>query len=68
MPSVLAEIAFVSNPHDEKLLSHAEQRQKVAEALFKGISGYANSLSHVEHGSRSELMSAAGIGPSEFPK
>ena len=48
MPSVLAEIAFVSNPHDEKLLSHAEQRQKVAEALFKGISGYANSLSHVE--------------------
>ena len=48
MPSVLAEIAFVSNPHDEKLLNHAEQRQKIAEALFKGISGYANSLSHVQ--------------------
>jgi len=48
MPSVLAEIAFVSNPHDEKLLGHAEQRQKIADALFKGISTYASSLSHVE--------------------
>lgn len=48
MPSILAEIGFVSNPHDEKLLKRSEQRQKVAEALFKGISQYANSLSHVQ--------------------
>ncbi len=48
MPSVLAEIGFVSNPHDEKLLRRPEQRQKIAEALFKGISQYANTLSHVE--------------------
>lgn len=48
MPSVLAEIGFVSNPHDEKLLQRPEQRQKVAEALFKGVSQYAKTLSHVE--------------------
>ncbi len=48
MPSILAEIGFVSNPHDERLFEHNDQRQKLAEALFKGISQYANSLSHVQ--------------------
>ncbi len=48
MPSILAEIGFVSNPHDERLLDRSEQRQKIAEALFKGISQYASSLSHVQ--------------------
>jgi N-acetylmuramoyl-L-alanine amidase len=48
MPSILAEIGFVSNPHDERLLQRPDQRQKIAEALYKGISRYANSLSHLE--------------------
>jgi N-acetylmuramoyl-L-alanine amidase len=48
MPSILAEVGFVSNPHDEKLLKKSDQRQKIAEALFKGISQYASSLSHVQ--------------------
>jgi len=48
MPSILAEIGFVSNPHDEKLLRRPEERQKIAEALFKGVSQYATSLSHVQ--------------------
>jgi N-acetylmuramoyl-L-alanine amidase len=48
MPSILAEIGFVSNPHDEKLFNRVDQRTKVAEALFKGISQYANSLSHMQ--------------------
>jgi len=46
MPSILAEIGFVSNPHDEKLLRHNDQRDKIAQALFKGVTEYANSLSH----------------------
>jgi N-acetylmuramoyl-L-alanine amidase len=46
MPSILAEIGFVSNTHDERLLTRNDQRQKIAEALFKGISQYASSLSH----------------------
>ncbi len=48
MPSILAEIGFVSNPHDEKLLRRTQQRQAIAEALLKGVLSYANSLSHVQ--------------------
>lgn len=48
MPSILAEVGFVSNPHDEKLMKKNDERQKIAEALFKGVSQYANSLSHVQ--------------------
>jgi N-acetylmuramoyl-L-alanine amidase len=44
MPAVLAEIAFISNPTDEKLLKTTKFRQEVAEHLFNGISGYADSL------------------------
>lgn len=48
MPSILAEIGFVSNPHDAKLLRREDQRKKIAEALYKGVSAYANTLSHTE--------------------
>ena len=48
MPSILAEIGFVSNPHDERLLKRNDQRQKFAEALYKGISQYAGTLSHMQ--------------------
>ena len=46
MPSILAEIGFVSNPHDEKLLKRNDQRERIAEALLKGVTEYANTLSH----------------------
>jgi N-acetylmuramoyl-L-alanine amidase len=48
MPSILAEIGFVSNPHDERLLRRGDQRGRIAEALYKGISQYANTLSHTQ--------------------
>jgi N-acetylmuramoyl-L-alanine amidase len=48
MPSILAEIGFVSNPHDEKLMKRNDQREKIAEALLRGVSQYANSLSHTQ--------------------
>ena len=48
MPSILAEIGFVSNPRDEKLMGRSDQRQKIAEALFKGVAQYANSLNHMQ--------------------
>ncbi|MGA2435015.1 MAG: N-acetylmuramoyl-L-alanine amidase, partial [Bryobacteraceae bacterium] len=48
MPSVLAEIAFLSNPKEEKLLKRPEYRQRIAESLFKGVSQYANALSHFQ--------------------
>lgn len=48
MPSVLAEIGFVSNAHDESVMRREEYRERTAEALYKGISSYANSLSHFQ--------------------
>lgn len=48
MPSVLAEIGFLSNARDERNLNRPEYRQKIAEALYRGISSYSNSLSHFE--------------------
>jgi N-acetylmuramoyl-L-alanine amidase len=45
MPSVLAEIGFLSNSRDEALLKGPEHRDRIAEALFNGIAGYADSLS-----------------------
>lgn len=48
MPSVLAEIGFVSNPKDEGLMKRGDYRQKIAEALFKGLSQYASTLSHFQ--------------------
>jgi N-acetylmuramoyl-L-alanine amidase len=48
MPSVLAEVGFVTNPREGVLLKRADQRQKIAEALYRGLSGYASTLSHFQ--------------------
>jgi N-acetylmuramoyl-L-alanine amidase len=48
MPSVLAEIGFISNAHDESIMRREEYRQRTAEALYKGLSTYASSLSHFQ--------------------
>jgi N-acetylmuramoyl-L-alanine amidase len=48
MPSILAEIGFLSNPREAALLKSGEHRQKVAEALSKGIAKYAESLSRTD--------------------
>lgn len=45
MPSVLAEIGFLTNSRDETLLKSDEHRDRLAEALYQGIAGYAESLS-----------------------
>jgi len=45
MPSVLAEISFISNPEEERRLKTAEYRQKIAESLYQGIKSYAETLS-----------------------
>jgi N-acetylmuramoyl-L-alanine amidase len=52
MPSILAEISFVSNPTDEHRLSTSEYRQRIAESLYRGIAKYANGLSGVKVASK----------------
>jgi N-acetylmuramoyl-L-alanine amidase len=48
MPSVLSEIGFISNAHDESIMKRGEYRERLAEALYKGLAGYANTLSHFQ--------------------
>jgi N-acetylmuramoyl-L-alanine amidase len=55
MPSILAEISFISNPGDERRLQSPEYRQKVAESLYKGVARYINGLSGVK------VASQAGV-------
>ena len=58
MPSILAEISFVSNPADEHRLETSEYRQRIAESLYRGIAKYADGLSGVKMASK--LDKAAG--------
>jgi N-acetylmuramoyl-L-alanine amidase len=52
MPSILTEISFVSNPTDEHKLNTPEQRQRIADSLYKGIAHYVGGLSGVKLASR----------------
>ena len=47
MPAVLAEVGFLSNPRDEKLLKSSSYRQKIANHLFEGVRNYSDTLSKV---------------------
>ncbi len=40
MPSVLAEVSFLSNPKDEALLMTSQFRERIAASLFAGLNGY----------------------------
>jgi N-acetylmuramoyl-L-alanine amidase len=52
MPSILAEISFVSNPTDERKMGTAEHRQRIAESLYRGVSKYVSGLSGVKVASK----------------
>lgn len=45
MPSILAEVGFISNPDEETLLRRDSYRQSIAEALFQGIKKYVDGRS-----------------------
>jgi N-acetylmuramoyl-L-alanine amidase len=55
MPGILAEVSFVSSPADEQKLQSDGYREKIAEALYKGIARYAIS-------SRGVKMAAKQVG------
>lgn len=52
MPSILAEISFVSNPTDARKLQTPEYRQKIADALYKGVTKYVSGLSGLKLAAR----------------
>jgi len=47
MPSILAEVSFITNPKDNQLLRTPAHRQRIAEALFDGVRQYQRSLKAV---------------------
>jgi N-acetylmuramoyl-L-alanine amidase len=44
MPSILTEVAFISNPGDERLLKKLVNRKELAKALYSGIVAYMETL------------------------
>ncbi len=48
MPSVLAEIAFLSNPEDEKRLRTAQYRDLLARSLLAGVRSYLEALNRTQ--------------------
>jgi N-acetylmuramoyl-L-alanine amidase len=56
MPSVLSEISFVSNPSDEKLLRKGDQRQRIADGLFRGVNSYLENLNSLSN-NKQKLLS-----------
>lgn len=44
MPSILAEISFLTNPDDAEELRESPYRQRIAESLYLGVARYVSSL------------------------
>ncbi|KUK13277.1 MAG: N-acetylmuramoyl-L-alanine amidase [bacterium] len=44
MPAILVEVAFISNPREEKLLNSSSWQRKVASLIAKGVNSYLSSL------------------------
>jgi N-acetylmuramoyl-L-alanine amidase len=57
MPSILAEISFVSNPVDARKLETPQYRQRIADSLYRGIEKYVNGLSGVKVASKVDKTS-----------
>ncbi|HEV2273101.1 MAG TPA: N-acetylmuramoyl-L-alanine amidase [Acidobacteriaceae bacterium] len=47
MPSILAEISFLTNPDDARELRQGRYRQRIAESLYRGVAKYINGLSGI---------------------
>jgi N-acetylmuramoyl-L-alanine amidase len=58
MPSILAEIAFVSHPDEERMLRRSEHRERVAWSLYEGVRGYLEALN------RTQMRQLTGDGDS----
>jgi N-acetylmuramoyl-L-alanine amidase len=48
VPSILVEIGFLSNPQEENLLTRSDYRQRIADALYRGVAQYMGRLSHFD--------------------
>jgi N-acetylmuramoyl-L-alanine amidase len=56
MPSILAEVCFISNPQEEKLVKASDSRQAIAQSLFEGVRSYAESLSGTKTAAKTQKI------------
>lgn len=57
MPSILAEISFLTNPEDASELRRPKYRERIAESLYKGVARYVDSLGGVRLADASQASS-----------
>lgn len=60
MPSILAEVSFISNPEEERLLSKEDYRGKIAESIAKGIKTYLSQQTPLQKVAGTGLKKAKG--------
>ncbi|MGH9690649.1 MAG: N-acetylmuramoyl-L-alanine amidase [Candidatus Acidiferrales bacterium] len=72
MPSVLAEVSFISNPYDERLLRKGAQRERIADGLYRGIRAYLASLNSISNNQQKlasdDPLSAGTVASNGNPK
>jgi len=66
MPSVLAEISFLSNPSDEQLLMKGEHRQRLAEGLYQAVASYLQRLKSITYNLPGGSSAAGGPSSSDL--
>jgi len=57
MPGILTEVGFISNPSEEKYFTGKQGQAQVAEALYKGIEKYFQSLGTIPSQSTANISS-----------
>ena len=65
MPSVLAEIAFVSHPDEERLLKSGEQRERIAWGLLEGVRTYLEALNRTQTRKLTEASRGSTVASGE---
>ncbi len=65
MPSVLAEISFLSNPSEEQRLKKPDTREHIAEGLYHGIQSYLQSTNSLATNTLSTNSLSSGVTPTE---
>ena len=67
VPSILVEIGFLSNPQEENLLTRSDYRQRIADALYRGVAQYMGRLSHFDWAKTKVTNLTPGITISPCP-
>ena len=66
MPSILTEISFLTNPYDERLLKKSDYREKIADALYRGIARYVDKLGGVRAMQQASTLESPAASASDF--